>query len=62
MVGDNGLDDEFLFVVLGNCQWRGVRRIVVEGLEVVDVGRGAHPTDEIVAALLVKLLMMVVIS
>ena len=46
-VGDDRLDSELLFVVLGYCQWRGICWIVVEGSEVMDVGRCALPTDEI---------------
>ena len=46
-VGDDRLDGELLFVVLGYCQWRGICWIVVEGSEVMDVGRCALPTDEI---------------
>ena len=50
-VGDDGLDDELLFVVLGYYQWRGVCWIVVEGSEVMAVGRCALPTDEILPRL-----------
>ena len=46
-VGDDRLDCELLFVVLGYCQRRGICWIVVEGSEVMDVGRCALPTDEI---------------